>query len=43
MDKWEYKFVVLDKWNPEQTLAVLNEAGQDGWEVIKSFIGVASR
>ena len=39
MDKWEYMFVMIDKWNPENTLKALNESGRQGWEVVSHFWG----
>lgn len=34
MDKWEYKFIRMNKWHPDLALAALNEAGQQGWELV---------
>ena len=39
MEKCEYMFLKLDKWHPQTTLAALNEAGQQGWEVVSHYWG----
>lgn len=47
MERWEYKFVVVDqdraffgrggKFDPQAASTDLNRLGADGWEVVSSF------
>ena len=35
MTEWDYQMIKVDKYNNEDLLAKLKNAGQDGWELIQ--------